>query len=646
MLTSMLVAASLMLAASTIGARAESATNDETSEAKKMELPLKARDLATDDIYVCSIAGSHTCLRTDRKLPGIPRMDYRQFSDWDHGGHLFDPVLDIELIGTNGKPVRAEKLDYVWRPDFVRSRFKFGNLAEAEQVLAAVDEETFILQFRLKPLTGQSLEIKTSGVVSQYAQTTITETPGQGFKFDIHTMLKNLGDSPPSKLDKTYTLTFSQTPSSLSVDGQKYAAEFKTNGGQELTLVVAFSGNSDPLKTRQYLADPSKAISRTTREVDSWLAELRKPTMKDPHEVQMYYRAWYQFWHNIEHAEGYWTRPILTPSKSGYTRGVWLWDTGFHIMALVQGGKRSVQLAADQVRVLVNGAKEVHHLPREVWVGFASPATQPPGILTWAAMEIYARSKDKQFLEDIYPGLAQNNKWFYTDRDSNKNGLAEWSGADSGWDSSPRWDKGAVDAVDLNSWLYLDQIKLAEMCEILGKSDEAKSWRVQAATTAKTVREKMWDEEAGCYWDLSPSSGKPMKLLTPAIFWPMFTGIATKEEAARLVQYLEPGKGLWTTYPMPCVSELEPTYDPKDYWRGSVWINVNWLTCLGLERYGYNDLAAKLRQKSIEVVAKNAMPAEYYDPRDGKGLGIQNFMWTGALYIVMCNEAADRARGK
>ena len=45
------------------------------------------------------------------------------------------------------------------------------------------------------------------------------------------------------------------------------------------------------------------------------------------------------------------------------------------------------------------------------------------------------------------------------------------SGVDSGWDNSPRWNSGIVEAVDLNGWLHLGQLFLTEMARELGKDD-------------------------------------------------------------------------------------------------------------------------------------------------------------------------------
>jgi glycogen debranching enzyme len=42
-----------------------------------------------------------------------------------------------------------------------------------------------------------------------------------------------------------------------------------------------------------------------------------------------------------------------------------------------------------------------------------------------------------------------------------------------------------------------------------------------------------------------------------------------------------------------CAS-FDPTserFNPKKYWRGPVWINLNWILYNGLKDYGYDDIA-------------------------------------------------------
>ena len=68
--------------------------------------------------------------------------------------------------------------------------------------------------------------------------------------------------------------------------------------------------------------------------------------------------SWFQFWFNTEHDGGNFVAPAITPSMSTYGRGVWLWDTGFHVMALLAGGAgrpRSLLKAKQQLQVRVAG---------------------------------------------------------------------------------------------------------------------------------------------------------------------------------------------------------------------------------------------------------------------------------------------------
>ncbi|MBI1952122.1 glycoside hydrolase, partial [Candidatus Saccharibacteria bacterium] len=73
-------------------------------------------------------------------------------------------------------------------------------------------------------------------------------------------------------------------------------------------------------------------------------------------------------------------------------------------------------------------------------------------------------------------------------------------------------------------------------------------------------------------------------------------------------------------------------FDPSRYWQGPTWVNTNWLIIKGLENYGYKDEAGSLRQKTLELVAKNGMN-EYFNPVNGHPEGAPNFSWTAALTI-------------
>eukprot|EP00662_Eupelagonemidae_sp_cell21_P050345 gene50345-11283_t len=215
---------------------------------------------------------------------------------------------------------------------------------------------------------------------------------------------------------------------------------------------------------------------------------------------------------------------------SQYGRGMWLWDTGFHVFALLTGGPRALAKAQDQLLVLTTAGRKVGHIPRVVGTAGIETTTQPPGILTWAALVVYNRTQDKAFLSTVYDAFAENNEWFYSNKDyASSSGLCKWRGTDSGWDTSPRWDEGVVEAVDLNGWLHLDHLLLAQMARALGKSAAGTGNATKASKGAALFQSRLWDDDAG--------------VVTPATFWSLLAGIATPAQASRMAAaVLVPGR--------------------------------------------------------------------------------------------------------
>jgi glycogen debranching enzyme len=85
-------------------------------------------------------------------------------------------------------------------------------------------------------------------------------------------------------------------------------------------------------------------------------------------------------------------------------------------------------------------------------------------------------------------------------------------------------------------------------------------------------------------------------------------------------------------FPLPSVPDKSPYFDPRRYWRGPVWINMNWFVIVGLQRYGFTEEAQWLRTHTLGLVEKSGF-REYYNPMSGEGLGATSFSWTAALTI-------------
>ena len=51
-----------------------------------------------------------------------------------------------------------------------------------------------------------------------------------------------------------------------------------------------------------------------------------------------------------------------------------------------------------------------------------------PALAAWAVQNVYRATGDKDFLEEMYPKLVAYHNWWYTNRDIDKNGIAEYGG--------------------------------------------------------------------------------------------------------------------------------------------------------------------------------------------------------------------------
>ncbi len=106
-------------------------------------------------------------------------------------------------------------------------------------------------------------------------------------------------------------------------------------------------------------------------------------------------------------------------------------------------------------------------------------------------------------------------------------------------------------------------------------------------------------------------------------------GLPTQAQAEKLVAQLREAR-FWTPFPVPTTPTDAASFAPDIYWRGNVWPCVNWIIYQGLRRYGYDEIATALAQRSLALLEQSGF-WEYYDPITGQGLGGGVFSWSAAL---------------
>jgi hypothetical protein len=155
---------------------------------------------------------------------------------------------------------------------------------------------------------------------------------------------------------------------------------------------------------------------------------------------------------------------------------------------------------------------------------------------------------------------------------------------------------------------------------------------VKSMKHTEEALEQLYDVGTGQYYSRDFITHKLLMQPTIATFMPLYAGSISKSRAAQLVAILKDHKQFWLHHPVPSVPLNSKYFSAERYWQGPTWVNTNWLIIDGLERYGFTDVAADLRQRTIALVS-SVGPYEYFSPIDGKGLGAHDFSWTAALTI-------------
>ncbi|MBK5101655.1 MAG: DUF547 domain-containing protein [Desulfobacteraceae bacterium] len=308
------------------------------------------------------------------------------------------------------------------------------------------------------------------------------------------------------------------------------------------------------------------------------------------------------------------------------------------------------------------------------------------------------------FLEGMFPKLMASHRYLYRFRDPKKIGLVyirhPW---ESGLDNSPAWDgpirkikidKGKLPSYerkdlihgvpteqrasddDYDRYVYLVDVfrrfkyqeediykecpfliqdvlfnsilcranrDLMEIGRIVGgDTAEVQEWVGQ---TSKAVSENLWCEKCNKFESFDVTAGTHIHTATATSFMPLFAVAASRKQAEILYHYMDSisfcALRQGNCFTIPNYDMTRKDFDPRNYWRGPVWININWMLSQGLKSYGYKEKADAMKKDMIQLPIRFGFH-EYFDSTTGQGYGSANFSWTAALFLDLVEEYYDR----
>ena len=150
--------------------------------------------------------------------------------------------------------------------------------------------------------------------------------------------------------------------------------------------------------------------------------------------------------------------------------------------------------------------------------------------------------------------------------------------------------------------------------------------------SAEAALDRLWDPEAGQYYSRNAVTGARIERPTIATFFPLWSHTVPASRTAQLLQRLHDPAQYWPPHPVPSVPLDAAQFEEARYWKGPTWVNANWIVIQGLVAHGESELAASLRERTLELVDTYGC-FEYFSPITGVGHGARDFSWTAALTL-------------
>ncbi|MER2490735.1 MGH1-like glycoside hydrolase domain-containing protein [Catenovulum sediminis] len=317
--------------------------------------------------------------------------------------------------------------------------------------------------------------------------------------------------------------------------------------------------------------------------------------------------------------------------------------------------------------------------------------SQPP-IVASMMLEMAAIATDKQLLESklkaMLPAIVDYHLWWYRDRDPQNTGLVvSYHPWESGMDNSPAWDD-ALAAVPQVDWAYqrrdlnhvdsdqrphksqydrylylvdffkksnfdaqiiyqdcpykvqdigiiamlykatLDLLTLCQQFNIEHPGLEQLSTELKLTEQAI---DQLWSDETQFYHSRNAVTHELCLDQTSAGFMTVYAGLCAPEKTQILTECAQKWANS-SQYSLASTIPSSEKYEPQRYWRGPIWLHINWMIAQGFESSNQGFIAEKLQQDARALLEKSGF-FEYFHADSGQGCGGDNFSWTAAIAL-------------
>jgi glycogen debranching enzyme len=209
------------------------------------------------------------------------------------------------------------------------------------------------------------------------------------------------------------------------------------------------------------------------------------------------------------------------------------------------------------------------------------------------------------------------------------------------------------EALDLSLMMVKELRSLEAMAAELQKMEEAREWKERAERLSQQINETLWDSDSGFYYHVAADThrmeldGKSLKRKEIIGFLPLWAGVASREQAGRLLEHLKNPRSFSRRFGIPTLAADDPHYNPYVtrccQWNGAVWLLWDYLVFRGLLDYGYRLEAEDVYRRVLAAVAwqlrANHRFWESYSPDYALLQSPMSYLWDSIIARFMIDLA-------
>jgi len=285
-----------------------------------------------------------------------------------------------------------------------------------------------------------------------------------------------------------------------------------------------------------------------------------------------------------------------------------------------------------------------------------------------------------KYAREIYPKLQRHYEWFRRTQKAetdeigknckHKEELYRWKGRSedhclpSGLDDYPRcpMDSPEMD-VDLMSWMAVMARSISSIAKLLGRTEDFHKYTKQLNDICENIEDCFWSPQNESYADLTLDDDDEETFECRQGYVTLMPFVhrlipASSSHLLKVIKDIRNPDKLWSPYGIRSLSKDDVYFHTgEDYWRGHIWININYLVLDALRYYGQHlDTSKEVKTLASEVYAelrKNIVQNVYneykrtgnaweqYNEKTGRGQRTRHFLGWTSLVVMMLKMPAE-----